>query len=80
MYATKSYEMAFGKYPAVPLLKARKMAEEARALLVQGTNPMDKRKEQKDASNPQDRAFEVIALKWWEQQKDSWSGDHALRV
>jgi len=79
-YAGKHQEMALGKYPAVSLHAARKMAEEARMLLVQGVNPMDKRKEQKRTSNSKDRAFNVIALKWWEQQKDSWSEDHAKRV
>jgi len=41
---------------------------------------MDKRRERKRASNPEDRAFGVIAVKWWEQQLDSWSEDHAARV
>ncbi|ODS23696.1 integrase [Candidatus Endobugula sertula] len=72
--------MALGKYPSVPLSEARKLAEEAQILLSQGINPMEGRKERKKASNPQDRAFSVIALKWWEQQKDSWKGDHANRV
>lgn len=79
-YAGKHQEMALGKYPDVSLHDARKMAEESRMLLVQGLNPMDKRKERKKASNPEDKAFNVIALKWWEQQKDSWSEDHAIRV
>ena len=72
--------MALGKYPSVPLSEARKLAEEARILLSRGINPMEGRKERKKASNPQDRAFSVIVLKWWEQQKDSWEGDHTNRV
>lgn len=79
-YACKHQEMALGKYPTVSIHEARKMAEEARMLLVQGVNPMDEKKERKRASNPEDRAFNVIALKWWEQQKDTWSKDHAKRV
>ena len=76
----KHQEIALGKYPSVPLVEARKMAEEDRLLLMQGTNPMDERKERKRSSNPQERAFSLIALKWWEQQRDSWSDDHAARV
>lgn len=79
-YAGKHQEMALGKYPTVPLVAARKKAEEARILLMEGVNPMDERKEKKKNSNPQENAFEVIALKWWEQQKDSWSDDHKARV
>ncbi len=56
------------------------MSEDARLLLIQGVNPMDERRRRKKASNPEDRAFKVIALRWWEQQQDSWSSDHAARV
>ncbi len=73
-------EMALGGYPTISLSKARRMAEEARLSLIQGINPMSERRERKRASNPEDRAFGVIALKWWEQQRDSWSSDHTARV
>ncbi|SBT17714.1 Putative prophage CPS-53 integrase [Marinomonas gallaica] len=79
-YAGKHQEMALGGYPTISLSEARRMAEEARLSLIQGVNPMDERRERKRASNPEDRGFGVIALKWWEQQKDSWSADHAARV
>lgn len=79
-YAGKHQEMALGKYPAISLSQARKMSEEARIQLVQGINPMEERRERKKASNPKDKAFNVVALKWWEQQKDSWSEDHAART
>ncbi|MEW7979439.1 MAG: integrase arm-type DNA-binding domain-containing protein [Candidatus Sedimenticola endophacoides] len=79
-YAGKHQEMALGKYPTVPLSEARKMTEEARMLLLQGINPMAERKERKKAATPEDRAFSVIALKWWEQQYDSWTPEHAVRI
>lgn len=79
-YAGKHQEMALGKYPTIMLAEARKMAEEARILLVQGISPMEQRRERKKASNPQDKAFNSVALKWWEQQKDSWSEEHAKRI
>jgi len=79
-FATKHQEMALGKYPSISLHEARKMAENARRLLADGLNPMEKRKEKKRASNPEDKAFKVVALRWWKQQKNSWSEDHAKRV
>lgn len=79
-YASKHQEMALGKYPTVSLHKAREMASEARILLAQGINPMNERRERKRASHSQDRAFGIIALKWWEQQKDSWSDEYQLRI
>lgn len=56
------------------------MADDARLLLVQGINPMDERRERKKASNPKDKAFSVVALKWWKQQQDSWTDEHAVRI
>ena len=73
-------EIALGQYPAVPLVEARRLAEEARALLMQGINPSDERRERKRSHSVTDRQFNAIALKWWEQQKDSWSADHQARV
>ena len=80
-HAGKYQEMALGKYPSISLGEARKLAEEARASLIHGINPMDERRERKRAkTTSKDKLFETIALKWWEQQKDSWSADHAARI
>ena len=80
-HAGKYQEMALGKYPSVSLSEARRLAEEARASLIQGINPMDVRRERKRAkTTSKDKLFETIALKWWQQQKDSWSEDHVARV
>jgi len=79
-YAGKHQEMALGGYPTIGLSEARRMAEKARLSLIKGVNPMDERRGRKKACNPEDRAFGVIALQWWEQQQDSWSSDHASRI
>ena len=80
-YASKYQEMALGKYPSISLSEARKLAEEARASLIHGINPMDERRERKRTkTTSKDKLFETVALKWWEQQKDSWSEDHAARI
>ncbi len=80
-HAGKYQEMALGKYPSVSLSEARKLAEEARASLIHGINPMDERRERKRIqTTSKDKLFGTIALKWWEQQKDSWSEDHAVRT
>lgn len=80
-HAGKYQEMALGKYPSVSLSEARKMAEEARASLIHGINPMDERRERKRTKETtKDKLFSTVALQWWEQQKDSWSEDHAARI
>jgi len=73
-------EIALGQYPTIPLVEARRLAEEARVLLMKGTNPSDERRERKRSHSVTDRQFNAIALKWWEQQKDAWSSDHQARV
>jgi len=80
-HAGKYQEMALGKYPSISLSEARKLAEEARASLIHGINPMDVRRERKRTKTAsKDKLFETISLKWWEQQKESWSEDHAARI
>jgi uncharacterized secreted protein with C-terminal beta-propeller domain len=34
----------------------------------------------KKSSEVSDKTFNVVALKWWEKQKNSWSEDHVKRV
>ncbi|MCB2382499.1 tyrosine-type recombinase/integrase [Shewanella sp. SR1] len=80
-HAGKYQEMALGKYPSISLAEARRLAEEARASLIHGINPMDERRDRKRVKTaPKDKLFSTIAIKWWEQQRDSWSEDHAARV
>jgi integrase len=79
-YASKHQELAFGKYPLVTLSKARDLTKEARLLLAQGINPTTERRERKQKSNPQGKMFQAIALKWWEQQKGSWTTEYQVRV
>lgn len=79
-FACKHQEMALGQYPTISLVDARKLVEEARVLLVQGINPLDERRQRKRNHSTTERTFHTIALKWWEQQKESWSEDHRARV
>lgn len=80
-HAGRYQEMALGKYPSISLSEARKLAEEARASLIHGINPMDERRERKRTKETtKDKLFSTVALQWWEQQKDSWSEDHAARI
>jgi len=79
-YASKHQELAFGKYPLVTLSKARELTKEARLLLAQGINPTTERRERKKKSNPKERIFQSVALKWWEQQKGSWTIEYQVRV
>lgn len=41
---------------------------------------MEERKKRKKTKISQERIFTVVALKWWEQQRDSWSEEYATKV
>lgn len=79
-YALKHQEMALGKYPLIGLADARIAAENARILISQGINPMAERKERKKKNSAEDKSFRAVAMKWWEQQRESWTNDSANRV
>ena len=80
-FAGKHQEMALGKYPIISLSQARKLADEARVSLIQGINPMDERRARKQEQKvDKEKLFSTISMKWWEQQKESWTHDHSLRV
>lgn len=76
----KHQELAFGQYSTISLVEARRLATEARTLLVQGINPADERKARKRVSADSDRLFSSVALAWWEKQKTSWTEDHVKKV
>lgn len=70
--------MPLGQYPAVSLARARAACEEARRLLSEGQDPMERRKVEKLAKlSAADDAFETVARQWWEHWKGPRSTRHA---
>lgn len=63
--------LSLGEYPAVPLAKARTRRDEARALLADGIDPSDQRKEdRREQLAAAEGTFRAIAEKWLDKQKD----------
>ena len=79
-YANKYQEIALGKYPLISLSDARELTKNHLILLAGGVNPVEERRAKKNIDGPVENSFGSIALQWWEQQKSTWSDDHALRV
>jgi hypothetical protein len=73
--------LAIGAYPTVTLANARKKREEAKRLLVDGVDPSQKRKEQKQAAKT-DKAntFENLTREWYEKRIDRWSASYAAEM
>jgi integrase len=82
-YEEKEKLMALGKYPDVPLVRARLLHAQARALLAAGTDPMTERKEakqeklaalaeeeQKTASRDTVEALARQWFNWWKTDKN----------
>lgn len=73
--------MALGVYPDVSLAQARQAANDARALLAEGTDPMEQRKADKVIREKVvENTFEKIARKWWAHWSPARSARHAEYV
>lgn len=84
----KGGKYTLGRYPDLSLEKARIKHVEARKLVQQGLNPALARRavkqgnitREKEQREKKTNTFEYVALEWIEQQKGSWSHDHAQSV
>lgn len=65
--------LALGKYPAVTLLKARQLRDEARQLLTEGTDPSEHKKAAKQAQKVDGLTFETLAREWYDYNSPRWA-------
>ncbi|MFO0298865.1 MAG: tyrosine-type recombinase/integrase, partial [Pseudomonadota bacterium] len=93
-FAGKEKRLALGQYPAVPLANrldpgapggilkgARLLRDDARALLLAGTDPGEARREAKRAIlAAQETAFEPVARAWWGQWRATKTERYAAHV
>lgn len=79
-FDNKEKKLAFGTYPEISLLDARRKRDEARRLLANGIDPGAIRKAQKQAKVEETETVEVIAREWHEKFKSTWTEGHALKI
>ena len=79
-YDSKQKLLAFGSYPEISLLDARKRRDEARGQLAHGIDPGAVRKAQKQANIQETETFEVIAREWHNKFMHTWKESHSSRV
>lgn len=73
--------LAFGSYPAVTLLDARKRRDEAKDLLRQGKDPaVEKRIEIRARVDASGNTFESVARRWHALKEPGWDTVHAKDV
>lgn len=80
-FNTREKRLALGVYPDVTLAHARKKRDEARALLADGIDPSQAKKEKKrlarlNAAN----TFKVVAQEWFERQTPVWTSSHSEKI
>lgn len=75
----KQNVLALGRYPDVPLAKARKAAVDARALIADGHDPAVERKRAKVRAKTaaMDSTFKVVAEAWFKARKVKWVKSYA---
>jgi len=84
LFGGKEKLLALGKWPDVGLKMARQRRDEARALVADGVDPSEKRKQ--DRTEAEARAaedtntFEAVARDWHAKQIKVWSEGHAAKI
>ena len=79
-YNGKPKLLAFGTYPEISLLDARKRRDDARRLLANNIDPGAIRKAQKQAKNEETETFEIIAREWQDKFKSKWQEEYADKI
>jgi len=76
----KEKKIAFGAYPEISLLDARKSRDESRRQLAQGIDPSAARKVQKKAITQEIETFELIAREWHSRFLSTWTTRYAETI
>ena len=80
-YAGKRKTMAFGVYPDVKLVDAKKKRDDARKLLQNDVDPSQYRKETKSIQKEQAaNSFEIVAREWFTKNKHIWTEGHSKSI
>jgi hypothetical protein len=71
---------ALGNYPTLTLAQARKRRDEARALLLQGRDPVEQKLVARQEAELARKTFQAVALEWHAEMATKWSPHHAATV
>jgi hypothetical protein len=71
---------SFGGYPCVSLAAPRKMRDEAKLLLLEGLDPVERKRKIKAEAVRAAPTFKVVALAWHPEMSRKWSSQHAANM
>ncbi|MEO4012276.1 tyrosine-type recombinase/integrase [Pseudomonas rossensis] len=69
----KENRLAFGSYPEVTLVQARRKRSEARQLMSEGKDPSSERKSARQAQKVEGLTFETLAREWFAYNAPRWA-------
>lgn len=78
-FGGKEKRLSLGVYPDVSLAKARERREGARAVLADGIDPSEQRRQQQDKDAGVD-SFETVAREWFAKQEPNWRKSHSSKI
>ena len=70
---------SLGNYPVITLVEARRKRLEAKRLLAEGIDPVQKKQEAKVVTEAKGRSFESVATTWHKQMSAKWAPGHSKR-
>lgn len=71
---------SLGNYPVITLVEARRKRLEAKRLLAEGIDPVQKKQEAKVVTEAKGRSFESVATTWHKQMSAKWAPGHSKTV
>jgi len=80
VFCGREYRLSLGKYPVVSLKQARQKRDELHALIAQGINPSEYRKQQKQAQVQQGKTLAVVAQEWIETNQEKWAASNKVTI
>ncbi|HVU93733.1 MAG TPA: integrase arm-type DNA-binding domain-containing protein [Puia sp.] len=73
--------LTIGQYPAISLLQARSARDAAKELVAKGTDPSEKKQEDKKLARFNNAlTFELIAIEWHTRNLDTWTPDYGKQI
>jgi len=80
IFGGKEYRLSLGKYPVVSLKQARIERDKLHALIAQGINPSEQRKQAKQEQVQRGKTLEVVAQEWIETNREKWAPSNTVTI
>ena len=80
VFGGREYRLSLGKYPVVSRKQARQKRDELHALIAQGINPSEQRRQAKREQVQRGKTLEVVAGEWIQVNREKWAASHTVTI